>query len=98
MNGLLARFAATLIDGGGDVGIPTLEADQVFSNGLNLVYTLAGIIAVIVIIIAGIMYSTSAGDPGRITKAKNLILYAVIGLVVVIIAFAVTNFVSGRFA
>jgi len=98
MNDFLTRFAATLIDGGGDIGIPTLESDQVLANGLDIVYTLAGIAAVIVIIIGGIMYSLSAGDSGRITKAKNMIFYAVVGLVVVLIAFAVTNFVSGRFA
>lgn len=78
-------------------GIPTLTGDQVLQNGLNLAYFVAGIIAVIVIIVGGIMYATSAGEAGNVTKAKNLILYAVVGLVVIFAAFGITNFVIGRF-
>jgi hypothetical protein len=55
--------------------------------------TVAGAVAVIIIIIGGISYITSAGDSSRIKVAKDTILYAVIGLVVVIIAYAIVNFV-----
>ena len=79
------------------VNVPTGSADSLLTNGLNLVYFLAGAIAVIVIIVAGIMYVTSSGDAGRLTKAKNLLIYSIVGLVVVLIAFVVTNFVIGRF-
>jgi hypothetical protein len=79
-------------------GIPKLTADAVLSSTLNTVYFVAGIIAVIVIIVAGYMYVVSAGDSAAVTKAKNAILYAVIGLVVIILAFAITWFVVGRFA
>lgn len=80
-----------------DAGIPTIGADSLFTNILNTTYFLAGTIAVIVIIVAGIMYTTSSGDTGRITKAKNLLTYSIVGLVVVVSAFAITNFVVGRF-
>ncbi len=79
------------------VNVPTMDANQLLANGLNLTYFLAGAIAVIVIIIGGILYAASSGDTGRITKAKNLIVYAVVGLVVVLVAFIITNFVIGRF-
>lgn len=79
-------------------GIPELTGDQVLQNGLNVAYFVAGIIAVIVLIVGGIMYSTSAGDQANVTKAKNLILYAVVGLVVILSAWAITNFVIGRFS
>ena len=62
---------------------------------LNTVYLWVGIITVIVIIIGGVYYITSQGDPGKVAKAKNVILYAVIGLVVVLLAFAITDFVLG---
>ena len=65
----------------------------VVQNLLNVVIGITGIIAVIFIIIGGVQYMTSTGDAGKITKAKNTILYAVIGLVVVILAFAIVNFV-----
>lgn len=93
---IVKQFAITLV-GGGDVNAPGLEADKVLANGLNITYMLAAIIAVIVIIIGGIMFTTSAGDSGHITKAKNMILYAVIGLIVIVAAYAITSFVVGRF-
>jgi len=80
-----------------DSNIPTLTSSEVVTNTLNLAYFLAGIIAVIVIIVGGIMYTTSAGNAGSVTKAKNMILFSVIGLVVILSAFALTNFVIGRF-
>ena len=96
MKNILTHFAQQISAGG--AGIPTIGGDQLLTNGLNLVYFLAGVIAVIVIIIAGIMYTTSSGDSGRVTKAKNMLTYAIVGLIVVLSAFAITNFVVGRFS
>ena len=96
MDKLLTQLAVKL--SADDISIPDTPADQVLTNGLNLVYFLAGLAAVIVIVVGGIMYATSTGDSGKITKAKNMILYAVVGLVIVLSAFAITNFVSGRFS
>ena len=86
------------------VGVPKItDVDGLLQNGLNLTYFIAGVIAVIVIIIGGIMYATSggvvakSGEAGKVQKAKNLILFAVIGLVIIFMAFAITNFVIGRF-
>ena len=69
-----------------------IQAAQV-SAVLGAAYTLAGIVAVLVIIIGGIRYVASNGDSGQITAAKNMVLYAVVGLVVVILASAITQFV-----
>jgi len=90
---ILTKFALT----SGDVNIPALPADQVLHNALNLTYFIAGVIAVIVIILAGLSYVTSGNDPSAVSKAKNAILYAVIGLVVILSAFVITQFVIGRF-
>lgn len=95
MKHLFQQFAQR-IDAGAN-GIPTMSDDQLLTNALNLTYFLAGTIAVIVIIVAGIMYTTSSGDAGRVTKAKNLLTYSIVGLVVVLMAFTITNFVIGRF-
>lgn len=99
MDRLLIQLAQSLSAGTGtdQVNIPKITADQVLHNGLNIVYFLAGVIAVIVIIVGGITYATSAGDSSSVTKAKNMILYAVVGLAVVLSAFFITNFVVGRF-
>lgn len=63
---------------------------------VNLLLFILGIIAVIVIIIAGIMYAVSAGDSSAVTKAKNAILYAIIGLVVALLSYAIVNLVVDR--
>jgi hypothetical protein len=92
MNLFLLQLARTI-----SADIPTISANDLLTNALNTVYFLAAIVAVIVIIVAGLAYSTSGGDSGKVTKAKNQILFAVIGLVVVLAAFAITNFVIGQF-
>ena len=58
---------------------------------LNAVY----VVAVIMIIIGGVNYATSQGDPTKIKKAKDTILYGIVGLVIVLMAFAITAFVLG---
>lgn len=93
MKHFLIQFAQKI--DAGTSGIPKNDGQNLLTNGLNLVYFLAGSIAVIMVIVAGIMYVTSSGDSGRVTKAKNMLTYAIVGLVVVIIAFAITNWVIG---
>lgn len=82
----------------GGSGIVEVSGEQLLQNGLNLAYFVAGTVSVIVIIIAGIMYATSAGDSGKLTRAKNMLIYSIVGLVIILVAFAITNFVIGRFA
>lgn len=66
--------------------------DQI-KNITNVILFLLGAVAVIVIIIGGLMYVLSAGDPGKAKTAKDTILYAVIGLIVALFAGAIVNFV-----
>lgn len=63
---------------------------------INTLLFLVGTVAVIMIIIGGIRYTVSNGDQAAITGAKNTILYAVVGLVVAIMSFAIVNFVLSR--
>lgn len=62
---------------------------------LNGVIAAAGIVAIVFIIIGGINYMTSAGDPSKTKKAKDTILYATIGLVICALSFAIVNWVIG---
>ena len=66
---------------------------DVLAGILNSVIGIGGIIAVIFIVVGGITYMTSTGDPGKTKKAKDTILYALIGLVVCAMAFAIVNWV-----
>lgn len=67
--------------------------NTLLTNVVNLLLTVIGIIAVIMIIIGGIRYTTSAGDSSQINSAKDTIIYAIVGLVIAILSFAIVNFV-----
>lgn len=62
---------------------------------INRIILVLGIVAVIAIIIGGVLYMASAGDAGKLKKAKDTILYACIGLIVCVLAAAIVNFVIG---
>ncbi|MNH40243.1 hypothetical protein D3C73_102060 [compost metagenome] len=80
-----------------ELNIPKVDGTTGISDILGIVYFVAGIVAVIVIIIAGFIYTTSGGDAGAVKKAKNMVLYSVVGIVVIALAFVITQFVAGRF-
>lgn len=80
-----------------DLGIPTGSANPgpgFLQDILNIVYAFAAFVAVVVVIIASITYSTSSGDPGKMAKARNAIIYSIAGFMVVVLAFAITIFVA----
>lgn len=63
---------------------------------VRILQVVAGIVAVIMIVIAGLRYTLSGGDAGKVSSAKNAIVYALVGIVVVIIAQALIMFVFNR--
>lgn len=75
---------------------PVSGENGVLNKGANLLATLTGAVAVIVIIIAGIMYATANGDPGKIRAARDTIIYAVVALVVVLVAKTIITLVTNK--
>ena len=69
-------------------------ADNV-KNIINAVIGVLGLVCVVVMIIGGVNYMTSSGDAGKVKKAKDTILYGVIGLIICALAFAIVNWVVG---
>ncbi len=65
--------------------------------GLNIFSMIIGIIAVVMIMIGGLKYMTSQGDANQVNSAKNTILYACVGIVVVILSQVIIKFVISRF-
>ena len=65
---------------------------------VNLLSIIVGVVAVIMIIIGGFRYVTSGGSDASVTGAKNTILYAVIGLIIVALAQLIVNFVLRNLA
>lgn len=73
------------------------SAENVVANVVNTLLLVLGFAAVIVVIIGGIMYAVSAGEAAQVAKAKNTILYAVIGMVIAFSAYAIVSWVVTRF-
>lgn len=90
------RTHANILGSPDDLGIPQNDVETGIQTILNNVYFIAGVVAVVVIIIGGMSYITSSGDSSKVTKAKNMIVYAVVGLVLTMLAFGITNFVIAR--
>lgn len=90
--------ALTLQEGAEAARCDGCPADLFGDNGVfkritNTILYIVGIIAVIMLIIGGIRYVTSGGDAKKVTDAKNTVLYAIIGLIISLLAFAIVNFV-----
>lgn len=98
--------ASTCVNVGGDqVCVETDEPGDVSSERsakeflpviAGTLATLIGVISVIMIIYAGIMYSTAAGDPGKTARAKQIIVGAVIGIIIAVVAGALALFVADQ--
>ena len=71
------------------------QVPNVVQGLLNGVITLVGIIAVIMIVVAGQRYTTSSGDPAQIKQARDMMIYSLVGLIIAMLAFAIVNFVLG---
>ena len=74
----------------------SVSVDSVAKNVVNALLYIIGILAVIMIIVGGVMYTTSAGDQAKVTKAKNIIIYGLVGLVIAILAYAIVSFVLDK--
>jgi hypothetical protein len=70
-----------------------VSVEGVIRTGINIFSWIVGIIAVVMVIVGGFQYVTSGGDSGKVTSAKNTIMYALIGLVIVAMAQVIVQFV-----
>ena len=87
------------IQSGADCAAPTGSSNNLFADGgifetvANVLIFLVGAIAVIYLIVGGLRYVTSSGDPKAVGAAKDTILYAIVGIVVAVISYALVSFV-----
>ena len=65
----------------------------IFTTITNVALYLIGALSVIMLIYGGIRYTVSMGDSKNVEAAKNTILYAVVGIVVAVLAYAIVNYV-----
>lgn len=79
---------------GGKLSSTCPGAGVIVVNTIQWFIAIAGIVSAIFVVYGGISYATSAGDPGKLQKAKSMITYALIGLAIVALAEIITAFVS----
>lgn len=72
------------------------KLNQIIAEVINFFSVIIGVIAVLMIIVGGFRYIISGGDSGNITSAKNTILYAIIGLIVVVFAQYIVKFILSK--
>lgn len=70
--------------------------NDIIATVINIFSLVVGVVSVIMIIIGGLKYITSGGDSGNVSGAKNTILYAIVGLVIVALAQIIVKFVLNR--
>ena len=91
------------VQGGADAARGTDQTANLFgSTGIfktitNVLLFVLGAISVIMIIIGGLRYVVSGGNATSVTAAKNTILYAIVGVIVALLAYAIINFVLTSF-
>lgn len=72
------------------------KVKSTIGNIVNLLLMAVGAISIIMIVVGGILFALSNGDSSRVTKARNTVLYAAIGLIVSLLASAIVNMAFGR--
>lgn len=76
-------------------GLPDTKATpEKLANIVVYAGVVAAVISVVVIVIAGVQFVISSGEPGKVTKARTAILYAVVGLIVSLSATTIASFVA----
>lgn len=76
--------------------LPKPNASNDLKVALEIVFSIIGAISLLVIVLAGFTYITSQGDPGKVSQAKNAIIYASAGLAISILAVSIVGFAIGH--
>ena len=74
-------------------GDPLTGSNGIFRKLANVIALTAGIIAIFILIIAGLTYITAGGEAGKIKQAQDMARYAIIGLVVIAVADSIVSYV-----
>jgi Type IV secretion system pilin len=78
-------------------GLPKAQTNEdQLKNILSIVFGIVGALALLMLVVSGLRYVISGGDPSRISKAKDGIIYALVGLLIAIAAQAIVAFVVGE--
>ncbi len=91
----VASAAVTIENVGGSLGLGNADLKQTVINIISYVLGLLGLIAIIMILYGGFTWMTAGGNEDKIDTAKQIISAAAVGLVIILISWAIVNFVIG---
>jgi uncharacterized membrane protein YwzB len=74
-------------------GDSTTDLPTLIGNIIAVLLSVLGIVFVVLVVYAGFLYLTAAGDDSKVKKAKELLTQSVIGLIIIIAAYAIASFV-----
>lgn len=95
---MAAQTPTQVQQGVNDVGgAGALSMQTVIKTAVNVLLYFVGALSVIMIIYGGFKYVTSSGESSAVASAKNTILYAVIGIIISVLAYSIVNFAAGLF-
>ncbi len=78
-----------------ELNIPKTEpTSNTVTDILSILFAIMGAVAFLIIVLAGMRYSLSRGNPDAVSKSKNAIIYAAVGLVVAMMAFSIVRFIA----
>ena len=79
-----------------EAGYSNLKLPDLIGNFISVILGVVGIIFLVLAVYAGVMYMTAGGDPGKVKKAKEILTQSLIGLIIIVAAYALTEFVIDR--
>ena len=93
----------TIISGGLDSAAGTTYNQQVtasvfIGNMIRVLLSATGLIFLVLTVYAGILYMTAAGEEAKVTKSKKMLTTAIVGLIIIVGAYAITSFVIDSLA
>jgi hypothetical protein len=69
----------------------------IIGNVVRILIAISGALAVILLLVASVYYITAMGDPGRVKRARDIIVNTTTGLIIIIMSYAVVTFIAGGF-
>ncbi|HSH31422.1 MAG TPA: hypothetical protein VK963_02015 [Candidatus Saccharimonadales bacterium] len=96
MNRLISALFAAGLGTPRALDLPDVGLDAGLKSIINIVFTAVGAVGVVFLLIGAIKYTLSGGDSSGLRNAKDTILYAIIGIVVTLLAFGMVTFITTR--
>jgi cytochrome bd-type quinol oxidase subunit 2 len=92
-NSAIAEIQKGLTATNKEAGYSSLKLPDLIGNFISVILGVVGIIFLVLAVYAGVMYMTAGGDPGKVKKAKEILTQSLIGLIIIVAAYALTQFV-----